>query len=157
MKIPTLKLNVIIRRQLIASLIKQGKKFKIEKMLNTFKWNTFLKTKRYNRNFIEKSLANTIKICLPTFVLKTKRKGKSGLTVIPKYLPLSNSIRLVWRWLSYFILRKHFHEPLLTRFGYGMDDIFKKNIAEILKKKNDLDNQAFDNRSFRHFRWWKGI
>lgn len=37
MKIPALNLNVVIRRQLLASLTKQGKKFKIEKMLNIFK------------------------------------------------------------------------------------------------------------------------
>jgi len=68
---------------------------------------------------LESNFVGAIKHCRPLFGIERKKKGRSGIIYIPRYIALQRGNRLAVKWLSEHILRSNQKLCLTKRLFSG--------------------------------------
>lgn len=146
-----------VKVKFIGAFIKKGKKAKVEKAVKLLVIYLhdkfpFILSKWFMFDIL---LALIIREASSYYDIKRKKKGKSGIIYIPKFLKLHEYRRTGYRRLVRF-----FNDPYykILPFNQRLQEIMVKLIsskASFLKnEKRQWDLLAYNNRSFSHFRWW---
>jgi ribosomal protein S7 len=143
-----LKNNINLYHKIFGFFVKNGKKNKSLKLLNS----AFLKICKIMKRPIYYLLIKLF-IILNVFVETKTVRTRRSVHIVPFPLNLKRRIYLVIKWISFVIDKNKekisFSEKLVKEIFF----ILKKKKSEVLKLKISNNSRALLNRSNIHYRW----
>lgn len=149
----------ITQNKVASLLLRKGKKFRIECLINKLVKRYYQKIYLYGwfsyRPFT-RLVSHAVTLFRTDLEYKTKRKGKSGLKVIPKTVERLFGRKRAARWYFKLILKSKYAKtkPLFWQVYKSTLDNARNHFKEL---RPYLKNQRLlmrDNKYNGHFRWW---